>query len=573
MTRVFRLIYGRLSRVLSWRPLPLVIMLLLAAYTLLRAAQGLNLSDDGFVLTAYAEVFAAPGSVAYMFLYYWTMVAGGAWNAVAGGLGIYGFRLLECVVLAANGVLAARLSTGAGGRWLYAALGLVVLYARLNWIEVFEYNTFTALVTLVVVALMMRALMRRSCAWMFTAGVALGLDVFVRLPNVCLGMLIVVLVPYYRRCRDGRLAVRLLLAAVGGAVAGVALTVGCMALAGHLGYFVEALGHAAFLSADPENSHGAGSLLLAVGRNWALYALGFGLAALCPALSLLVEGRVGGKALRRLLHGLLAAVWLALMFAFRNNHIYMINALALAACAYVAYERRACLRTVCLAWLAALVALLMPLGSDLGVLSTGVHNLWAAAPFVPWACALLLKRLSGGRRAAVAAYAVATLALIMAKGAAATMAPAYYERGTRLADVSAAGHPRANVLTDALTASAVDGALTVMRAHVSPGDTVLCAGDTPLLHYLTATRPYLRNPWPSVFGRAYFERQLGGALRGGGRLPVAVCRSADYYVTDGWRPAFRRFLEAGGYRRVYADDVFMIFVPQRNDTGGAAPSD
>ena len=51
-------------------------MLLLAAYTLLRAAQGLNLSDDGFVLTAYAEVFAAPGSVAYMFLYYWTVVAG-----------------------------------------------------------------------------------------------------------------------------------------------------------------------------------------------------------------------------------------------------------------------------------------------------------------------------------------------------------------------------------------------------------------------------------------------------------------------------------------------------------------
>ena len=97
MTRVFRLIYGRLSRALSWRPLPLVIMLLLAAYTLLRAAQGLNLSDDGFVLTAYAEVFAAPGSVAYMFLYYWTVVAGGAWNAVAGGLGIYGFRLLECV--------------------------------------------------------------------------------------------------------------------------------------------------------------------------------------------------------------------------------------------------------------------------------------------------------------------------------------------------------------------------------------------------------------------------------------------------------------------------------------------
>lgn len=306
------MIYGRLSRALSWRPLPLVIMLLLAAYTLLRAAQGLNLSDDGFVLTAYAEVFAAPGSVAYMFLYYWTVVAGGAWNAVAGGLGIYGFRLLECVVLAANGVLAARLSTGAGGRWLYAALGLVVLYARLNWIEVFEYNTFTALVTLVVVALMMRALMRRSCAWMFAAGVALGLDVFVRLPNVCLGMLIVVLVPYYRRCRDGRLAVGLLLVAVGGAVAGVALTVGCMALAGHLGYFAEALGHAAFLSADPDNSHGAGSLLLAVGRNWALYALGFGLAALCPVLSLLVEGRVGSKALRRLLHGLLAAVWLRL---------------------------------------------------------------------------------------------------------------------------------------------------------------------------------------------------------------------------------------------------------------------
>ena len=558
-----------LLRVSSWRGLAVFVVLSLTAYSLLRALQGFNMCDDGFVLSSYRQVSASPGSVAYMFLYYWMLCVGGAWNDVFGGLGIYGFRVLEVLVLTANSLLVVRLFGGMGRAGWVASAGLVLVYSRLNWIEVFEYNTFTAFAVLLVLAFMMKALVGRGVRWMFAAGVVLGLGYFVRIPNVCMSLLVLVLVPFYYYTRDKRLTLRLFTSAVAGAFSGVALTAVHVWGTGRMPYFAEAVGDMFFLLTDAGNTHGSGGMLLNLCRNWGLMAGLFLLFAACPALSAVVVRRVGGRRARLLCVAVLLSADALIVLCCSYLMVYVVYMLAVASCVYVACAWHHSPRVVYLPVLALLVAVLFPLGSDLGVQSVGVHGLWAAMPFVPYAARTLLRRFDGVRRMVVGSFVALTLVLVLMRGVYDTLRPAYYEPGTRFADVHAVGHPLANVYTDAGTASAVNSVLGAMEAEVTVGDTVLFMGDVTMLNYLTDTRPYLHNPWPSVFGAGYFERKAAWLCRSGEPLPVTVCSRSCYYGGGDLSRSFRRFLDGNRYRLAYSDGIFMMFVPTRRN-GGAA---
>lgn len=544
----------------SSRHAPLAVGTLLLLSALTRATQGLNLSDDGFVLTAYSQVFASPGTVSYMFLYYWLINIGGLYNALFGSFGIYGFRVLECVTLAGNMALVWCLLRKAVSGWAVLS-GFILIFLMIPWVEVFEYNTFSAFVSLAVIALMMKSLDGSGCKWMFLAGLLSGFNVFVRLPNACMCMLAVVLLPYSYYTGNGRGAWRMLFFCVAGVAAGVSLTLVCMSAAGHLPYFTDALRMAASLAGNEENSHGVGRMLYAAVRNNAFSAFQLLLLAVCPAFSMLlpVKWRDGFRG--RLCRAVLLAVHVVALCRLVGRPLLLLNSMAVASCLYVGWVRRGEPRVVFLASLAALMSVLLPLGSDGGILTIGVHGLWLAMPFVPHALSLLSRRLAGSRRRALQWFAALSFAVIAVKAASVMLGPAYYERGTRLDDVCRVENPLANVLTDGKTAAGVDGLLAALRLETGEGDTVLFAGHIPMMHYLTATRPYLHNPWPWVFGHDYFSRQLARSRASCAALPVVACKREDYHAADRRSESLRRFLSGNGYAVAYENDEFMMFVP------------
>lgn len=242
--------------------LPVAVLVLLLCLSLLRGLQGLNLSDDGFVLSAYTAIFSSPGSVAYSFLYYWLVNAGGLWNWAFGDFGIYSFRVLECIFLALNSFLVYSLARTVGIKRTYAAAAFVLVFSMLYWIEVFEYNTFSGFVALLMSLFMLKALVRKRLIWMFVAGVVFGLGIFVRLPNAALCALILVLVPFYLYGKDLPLTLKMLGVAVAGTATGVALTFAYMYAMGHLPYFTEAFQTISFLVNDAGNSHSTGTCFI-----------------------------------------------------------------------------------------------------------------------------------------------------------------------------------------------------------------------------------------------------------------------------------------------------------------------
>ena len=541
--------------------LPVVVLVLLLCLSLLRGLQGLNLSDDGFVLSAYTAIFSSPGSVAYSFLYYWLVNAGGLWNWAFGDFGIYGFRVLECIFLALNSFLVYSLARMAGIKRTYAAAAFVLVFSMLYWIEVFEYNTFSGFVALLMSLFMLKALVWKRLIWMFVAGVVFGLGIFVRLPNAALCALILVLVPFYLYGKDLPLTLKMLGVAVAGTATGVALTFAYMYAMGHLPYFTEAFQTISFLVNDAGNSHSTGSMLYSFFANYARVAACVVAFTVCPALYVLLCSKRCGVKCPPFIVFLLLALHTVAVFICLKNAAFMANAMALASCVYAVFVCRRSLSVVLLACLALAMALFLPLGSDNGIATFGVHNLWLALLFVPFSAVLWLRRHSGRRLVVHLLFVVITLWLFLVRNAYGMFLPAYYESGTRIDDVCLVNDSTGNVFTDYNTASDVRGILAAVGKETAEGDTVLILGDVPMLHYLTRTVPYLRNPWPWIFGEGYCRRQLHGVRFAGGALPVVVFARKDMLPDDGRYQLFRDFLKDNGYSAAYSNEAFVMFVP------------
>ena len=180
--------------------------------------------------------------------------------------------------------------------------------------------------------------------------------------------------------------------AVIGALTGIAATLAYMSAMGHLPHFKDALADALFLVGNPENSHSSCNMLLSVARNYVIAAACLAALAACPAIYSVLSAKSGRVRGGRFAMALLITAHLLAVVKCLPYNLFMLNGLCLAACLYVGYVRRHDMPVACLSALALLAAVLLPLGSDGGIGTFGIHNLWLAMPFVPCAAVLWLRK-------------------------------------------------------------------------------------------------------------------------------------------------------------------------------------
>jgi hypothetical protein len=119
--------------------------------------------------------------------------------------------------------------------------------------------------------------------------------------------------------------------------------------------------------------------------------------------------------------------------------------------------------------------------------------------------------------------------------------------------------------------------LTALESRVAPDDYLLAYEGTPLLQYLTRTRPYLNRPWLMAYESGEVVAQLAReAPQRTGCLPVTVVttksargfewpdraqplESREPYA--GVRRALTAFLREHGYTRTWSNGYFEILEP------------
>ena len=167
-----------------------VIWLGLAAFagSMLFVWQGLDFTDMGWWLTGYQEFYTHPDTMGSLGVLAacWLTCFIGHWVGVVLGGGVLAYKLGYVVVITASAVISYRLLASQFGpsRLLAALVLLAVFFTRGfvgNWIS---YNELSALFYLAGAALLFHGLVSNRKTVVVLAGIVLGANVFVRLPNL-----------------------------------------------------------------------------------------------------------------------------------------------------------------------------------------------------------------------------------------------------------------------------------------------------------------------------------------------------------------------------------------------------
>src|SRR5688572_21174649 len=221
---------------------PRYFFLFLFLYQFLLTFQGLDLSDEGFYGTFYQQVYNDPESIQYCFMFWFSGIVGGAWNAIFGDLGLWGLRLFSALLTTGTIILAYNLLK----KYLDKGplmIGLIIALVFVNTnTKVFHYNYLSCFIYTLTITLLFNGIKDNRPGKLFFAGALVALDAFTRLPSIVnLGLGVVIF--YYGFLNKVVFRKQLVQALSFGAgfVVMVAAVLGIMKATGHYDIFMSAV--------------------------------------------------------------------------------------------------------------------------------------------------------------------------------------------------------------------------------------------------------------------------------------------------------------------------------------------
>ncbi len=570
------------------------------AWLMLFVWQGLDFTDMGFWLTGYQQLYAHPDRS--LTTVCWLSSFIGHWVGIVFGGSVIAYRLGYVVVvtisaITAYWILASRLGHS---RTLAAMVLLTVGFTRVtgcNWIG---YNDLTALFYLAGAALLYLGLTANRRRLVVLAGVVLGANTFIRFPNV-LGLTLVAAI--WLQAWAGRWTLRKVGAEsawfLGGFLSGLTLILGLVILHGHATLYLQAI-QGLFGVAVDGSSHHPGSGLLK----------GFiydHVQAFVEALSVLtVWGWIANwvsKQKRLWATCALAASVLPLFFIiyFRHHWLWCITGICYAVLLMiVVLNLRRDKPLALLAFIAAMVLFLAPLGSNLGM-ANAIFGMWLALPLtLAWLWQSAGRALQvqfnargdgfeadglftmGPRGFRVLAMTF-VLALLL-QSLASAWRQTFRDSQNRLSMTHSVAHPLLRgTYTTAARAKAVTELLAAMSHFTRPGDEVLAYNGMPLTYFLTQTHSWIGVSWPDFDDAEGIAVLLRKKELSGARLPCIVRASRTTYgecwptgsqALETWwhqdepRRVFGEFERRNGYAVAWSNGFFEVLTTPTDATAG-----
>ena len=541
-------------------------IVLLALWQLLIALFGVDLCDTGYYLTFFENIFKAPASVEYNFMYYLSGVAGGALDALLPEDGKW-LAMRVVGVLCNVGIIVILARTLR--RVLPATaviLGFLMVVASLvQFPYTFNNDLMSALLWVAALALTFKGITGGTWRHLLLAGVFVGVNIFTRIPNVlAVGLAVMPLIAHYyikrpwcecwRRC-----GVMLL-----GMAAGVVAVIALMMALGHWEIFKQNMADLLGIAtgSSGEASHNAGGMVMEM-LGFYGQCLMVGLKAFALWVAFWAIRRfIGNSALRWLAWLVVAA--LLVYFMWHQSHImHPLWVMCVVGLVYVIFKGGKC---AVAAWLGLFMLLVFPLGSD-GATNNGGIIAWMAAP---------VAALFWQRRENIVfplAFIVVGLLQTLAVGA-------YFDGGALWHKTATINDSRAAFIHTTLKrALIINETLPELKKWLHEGDTLLCYGSIPMMNHLTHTVPAIGCSWPELLSAEALSARLNEL---GGAHP-AILRQKFNNLGPYWSEATDDYLEtypmqddkflqqdkmdvlkqwmaAAGYHMVWQNQWFAIYI-------------
>lgn len=554
---------------------------LIILYPLLFIWQGLDFTDTGYLLTNFQQIFLEPSSIQASFRIWLTDVLGGIWIYVFGdSLGLAGFRFAG-VLLVWGTVYVSYVTLKSYIRPKYLVWGLfsaLVLANRSGF--VFNYNSLTAFFYVLAACLLVRGLSGGRNRLIFWAGFVLGLNVFIRLPNI-LGIFLAgaVLFSGYLKNTPAPVQIKQFLNFFFGYLLAAAAVLLVMRMVGHYEAYILLFQGTYPMLNDPAGhhrwdyvvlnylSHNKTAVLRAVKAAAGLFSL---------LILLDVTSRFRSRAIQFGVIAVCASAFIYLYFRSLQDWVNLVittlGILYLVLIFFV-FKGQQELRLVSLISLAVLV--LTPLGSNVAVRNS-VYGMYLAVPVVFGSLLEVREtpfRLGSGELKMIKVLALGLFLILAVQS---SYYYTYRDAGNRWDMRYGINHSRLRaVFTTRERAVVVQELLDVLPRYVREGDYLLAYEQISMVHFLTKTKPYLYHAWPMLYSPSQFAQALQRAGTERPYLPVII-RARGNTENHNWpetggllrspshdaiRVLMDGFIRAEGYRTVWQNSFFEILTP------------
>ncbi len=583
---------------------------ILLLYHLVIIFQGFDMLDEGFHVTFYQQIFNDPSSVQYSFFYWLSGVVGNAVLNLAPGLGLWGLRAAGALISVATIMLAYQLLKDKVRRdVLQISIALLALYINTEPKDI-HYNTISAFLYFATFALMMRGLRRNAILWLFLAGVISGLNVFTRIPNlVGTGVGVIILYYGYLEGKSLKEQFRELMAFIGGVVLAMAAVVWTMRAIGHWQYFEAAIGYLTSMGKTNTQNDGLGGsygMAKIIYSPFKQYAISiFTILALVPVMFGGVYayrqgekmGGLGGILLR-CIPFLLLAITAALILTDRielQMLTYFYTGLCLITTSIILLGDGDRDKKI-LAAMGLFIMLVHPLASAPGIMTVIIYSMWLSLPLAIDLISSLnysnvrvhLKAYRKNRDFTIGwskddlrlLYTGMIFLLVLLPAYQLYTKPYFYDYHNRSTLTAAIDNKNTRMIyTSEARAQKVNELLEASGRYVNPGDHVLAYDAIPMYHFMTETKPYLRNPAPMFYSTGIFDMEMQHAQRTL-NLPVVVMQQiktyhegsswpeqvvvGDYFTNErsaGRTAIINEFLKENAYQQVWTNGIFAIYLP------------
>ena len=569
------------------------------------AIHGFDLTDEGYLMSIYqwfgTDVQYAQGAGGYPL----TCYLGSLLNSVFPEGGILGMRLWGIlVVVVTQLILYFYLRRYFNPKMVLLGLLIQAIFVSGDP-KPFGYNTLTALMTSVAMITLIEGTLHDNKLQLFIAGLLFGGCVFFRIPNItCLSFLIV---PYIldfkgRRDRQLRKSTVFVTTTLFGFVVSFTAT---WAFLVHIGADVLVTDLIASIgdTLNGTSTHASSSLVSKYISNLLLSIQTFTIFILAIVICSLTQ---------RFRHPLvfLLLLFVSFQLVYRNTYmsssmlgdtvLAMMNGIGLFGSCYFLTQGNV-YRGIAMS--AMLFSLVIPLGSDGGYQTmwvgtwfslpiglAGLYDLTGKSVGKRWTanCVVFPTNMPDRERFhfvfdvpnmrmpfyfCLVIFVLATFVKIERKP--------YYDPGNRLDKTYTIESPMAKgIYTVESRAKVINPLLKELNNHVAKGDTLLVYDSSPLIYYLTQTKPFAGISWPCVFyGQQYVDKFKAAEARTE-HLPILVLQ--NFYSSNEWsEPKYdyynlkadgsfsskemsqniMDFIERNHYRRVWTNEYYDILVP------------
>ena len=519
----------------------LLVLVALFGFQLLNIVYGFDLWDTGFHLVAYENVFDYPDVVSYNFMYYLTNVVGGAFLLANPEMCIIDFRFLGALFVLSTIVF---IFTTLKNEFpiihlLIGAILVVVCYVRLPYS--FNNGILSCCLYAISIVTLYKGLSFNNSLLVIIGGLVVGVNIFTRIPNIlAVGMVFIVLLykKYYLKINvvDWKNACYFLVG-VGG---GILIILTLMIQLNHTESFYRSL-EAVFTMTSGNETHNIMWILK-------IYFV-FYLMAVIPILIFYALFNIDKEIANRPLHNIIFVICLLsfCLYVYYAPYAYMVlwGVFVLGCLIYIVRQRN---HLGVLAIFALFMLIVEIYGSDSYVNHGSLPALLAA----PIASKQLLDR---KKVVYLFAFVFAVFFQLIITGNYQDSGSIYYKTGM-INCVEAKG-----IYTTANKASVVNSTLKGIKPYVYVSDTMICFPSSPMMNYLTHTKPAGGMCWPGVQGG--FVMPIKGTpkiLFNKTPFPSEGL-TRIYDIDDEYGFDIKSFIRDNKYRKVFENDYYILLVP------------